>query len=393
MDKVRLGLVGLGNMGRAHRHNITTGKIPGLELTAVCDMAAALPEKRDGEAQFTDVGEMINSGEIDAIHICTPHFSHTTIGVQALEAGLHVMVEKPLSVHKADCQRLIDAYEKTGGTAGKQVFAAMFNQRTNPVFRKLKDLIDSGETGAVRRIAWQLTDWFRTEFYYASGGWRATWKGEGGGVLLNQCPHNLDLFWWLFGKPDQVTGFCNFGRYHQIEVEDDVTAYFRWNDGKNALFVTSTGESPGVNRLEVACENGLLTVEGNAKLTFRRNRTPVSEFSDKALEAFGAPEVWDVGVPVDSGAGGQHIEILQNFTDAILHDAELISPAPEGLHSIELANATLLSAWENQTVDLPMDAEKYEKELLHRGDTSTFEKRKLDPNLKTTAADFAKSYK
>ncbi len=389
MDKVRIGLVGLGNMGRAHRQNLIDGKVPGLELTAVCDMETMLPAPHEGETRFTDVSAMIQSGTIDALHICTPHFSHTTIGIEALTAGLHVMVEKPLSVHKADCQRLIDAHAANPGL----VFSAMFNQRTNPVFRKLKELIDGGETGEIRRIIWQVTDWFRTEFYYASGGWRATWKGEGGGVLLNQCPHNLDLFQWLFGMPDQITGYCNFGRYHQIEVEDDVTAYLRWKDGKSAVLITSTGESPGVNRLEVAAENGLLTIEAG-KLTFRRNRTPVSQFSDESDQAFAAPEVWDVTVPVEPGNGGQHVEILRNFTNAILHGEALISPAHEGIRSIELANAILLSEWEgNAPITLPMDAAKYEKELLHRGDTSTFQKRKLDPNKKTTAADFSKSFK
>ena len=388
MEKVRLGIVGLGNMGRAHRQNILDGKIPGLELTAVCEMAKMLPEKRDGEAQFTDVNEMIASGEIDAIHICTPHFSHTTIGIAALEAGLHVMVEKPLSVHKADCERLVAAH-----TDKSKVFAAMFNQRTNPLYKKVKDMIDSGEIGEIRRITWQVTDWFRTEFYYASGGWRATWKGEGGGVLLNQCPHNLDLFQWFFGMPDQITGHCNFGRYHQIEVEDDVTAYMRWKDGKTALFVTSTGESPGVNRLEIAAEQGLLIVENN-KITFRRNRTPMSEFSDQSDLAFGTPEVWDIEIPVEASDVSQHVEILRNFTNAILHGEELISPAHEGTRSIELANSILLSEWEgNARIDLPMDAEKYEKELLHRGETSTFKKREIDPNKKTSTADFSKSFK
>jgi predicted dehydrogenase len=388
MEKVRLGIVGLGNMGRAHRQNILDGKIPGLELTAVCEMSAMLPEPREGETQFTDVNEMIASGEIDAIHICTPHFSHTTIGIAALQAGLHVMVEKPLSVHKADCERLIAAH-----TDKSKVFAAMFNQRTSPLYKKVKDMIDSGEIGEIRRIIWQVTDWFRTEYYYASGGWRATWKGEGGGVLLNQCPHNLDLFQWFFGMPDSITGYCSFGRYHQIEVEDDVTAYLKWNDGKTAVFVTSTGESPGINRLEITAEQGLLTVEGG-KITFRRNRTPMSEFSDQTDLAFGTTEVWNIDIPVETSDVSQHVEILRNFTNAILHGEELISPAHEGTRSIELANSILLSEWQgNARIDLPMDAAKYEKELLHRGDTSTFKKREIDPNKKTTTADFSKSFK
>ncbi|MEM0896965.1 MAG: Gfo/Idh/MocA family oxidoreductase [Verrucomicrobiota bacterium] len=390
MDKVRLGIVGLGNMGLAHRQNILNGRVSGLEVTAVCEMSGRFPDPADGEKRFTDTAEMIGSGLIDAIHICTPHFSHTTIGQQALEAGLHVMVEKPLGVHKADCEKLIAAWEATGR---KPVFAAMFNQRTNPLFCKLKDLIDGDELGEIRRIIWQVTDWFRTEFYYASGGWRATWKGEGGGVLLNQCPHNLDLFQWLFGMPDKVTGYCNFGRYHQIEVEDDVTAHLQWKNGTHATFITSTGESPGVNRLEVTAENGLVILE-NETLSFKRNRTPVSEFSDKSEMAFATPEVWNVEVPVESGSGGQHVEILQNFTNAILHGETLISPAEQGIHSVELANSVLFSAWQNSaTLDLPIDSAAYEKELLHRGETSTFKKREIDPNKKTSAADFSKSFK
>ncbi len=386
-ENIRLGIVGLGNMGKAHRQYLLDGKINGLELTAVCSNATSLPEAREGEAQFTDVGEMIDSGKIDAIHICTPHPSHREIGIRALEADLHVLMEKPLAVHKSDCQALIDAHEKTGR---KRVFSAMFNMRTDPHYKTLKRLIDDGETGAVRRIHWSVTDWFRTEYYYAMGGWRATWKGEGGGVLLNQCPHNLDLFQWLFGMPDQVTGFCNFGRYHQVEVEDDATLYFRYADGKNATFITSTGEAPGVNRLEVVTERGLLTVN-DGFIRWTRNEVAMSEFSDSATAGFSKPPTWSVKIPV-AGHGGNHIEILQNFTDAIRDGAELISPAEEGIHSIELANAALLSAWEGKTIDLPMDAEKYAAILAEKANSSTFQKKQIEAST-ASADDFANSFK
>ena len=386
MEKIRLGIVGLGNMGRAHRQNILDGSVSGIELTAVCEMVGAMPEARDGEAQFTDVNEMIGSGLIDAIHICTPHFSHTPIGIAALEAGSARLVEKPLSVHKADCQRLIDAYTDTS-----KVFAAMFNQRTDPHYRKLKQLVDSGEIGEVRRVNWTVTDWFRTEYYYALGGWRATWKGEGGGVLLNQCPHNLDLFQWIFGMPQRVHGFCNFSRYHQIEVEDDVTAYFGYDSGMNATFITSTGEAPGQNRLEVIAEKGLVTVEEGV-IKWTRNEVGMTEFSNNATAGFAKPDTWEVTIPID-GRGGQHIEIVQNFADAILHGAELISPAIEGINSVELANATLLSAWEDKTIHLPMDAAKYEAILLEKGESSTFEKKKIEVAKHATSDDFSKSFK
>ncbi len=385
MDHVRIGLVGLGNMGKSHRVNLRAGKVQGLVLTAICDRAEALPEKVEGEAQFTEVEDMIKSRLVDAVLIATPHFLHTTMGIAALEAGLHVMVEKPLSVHKADCERLIAAHRKPG-----QIFAAMFQLRTDPIYKQLKDLISGGELGEIRRILWDCTDWFRTETYYASGGWRATWKGEGGGVLLNQCPHNLDLFQWLFGMPNEVTGFCQFGRYHDIEVEDDVTAYFRYANGTHATFITSTGEAPGRNLLQITGEQGILTLEGR-KLSFQRNRTPMSQFSAESGAGFAKPECWSVTLPQPEGAAS-HNEVLQNFADAILKGAHLVAPAADGMNSIELANSVLLSSWENRTIPLPMDSSVYEHQLMEKIRTSTHVKKPADPK-KISQDDFAKSFK
>ena len=385
MDNVRLGIVGLGNMGKAHLHNIRSGKVPGLRVTALCESFGTLPQLLEGESAFTDVKQMIRSGRIDAILICTPHFSHTTIGIEALSAGLHVLVEKPISVHKADCERLIAAH-----TDKSKTFAAMFNMRTNATFKKVKDLIESGEIGDVRRVHWEVTDWFRTNYYYATGGWRGTWKGEGGGVLMNQCPHNLDLFQWLFGMPQRVRGFCQFGRFHQIEVEDDVTAIMQYDNGTTATFVTSTGEAPGVNRLEISAENGRLTVTNGKHIHFQRNRVPMSKFCMETEAAFAMPESWSIDIPEDE-TGGQHIEILQNFTAAILKGEKLLSPAEEGIRSVELANSILLSAWNDCTIDLPMDASEYEKLLTEKGEKSTFKKPEVKP--KATSDDFAKSFR
>ena len=388
MENIRYGIVGLGNMGRAHRQSILDEKIKGLSLTAICDIPKSLPEKRDGEAQFTDGDEMIQSGEIDAIHMCTPHPSHRKIGIKALEADLHVLMEKPLAVDKADCLALIQSYKDTGM---KRVFAAMFNQRTDPHYTTLKDLIDTNQLGEIRRVHWSVTDWFRTEYYYAMGGWRATWKGEGGGVLLNQCPHNLDLFQWLFGMPQRVTGFLGFGRYHQIEVEDDATLFFQYDNGKNATFITSTGEAPGVNRLEVIADQGVVTVEEN-NILWNKNEVASSEFSANSMSGFSKPEMSTVNIPIE-GRGGQHIEIIQNFINSIREGEELISPAMEGINSVELANASLLSAWEGKTIELPIDASKYASILKEKGDNSTFQKKKIDAQSIASADDFAKSNK
>jgi predicted dehydrogenase len=383
-DIVRIGLVGLGNMGKAHRANLRAGKVKGLKLTAICDRKEAMPTHEEDEAQIENFADMVNSGLIDAVLIATPHYFHTSMGIEALKAGLHVMVEKPLSVHKADCERLIAAHQ-----GGKQIFGAMFQLRTDPVYKQIKSLIEGGELGEIRRVLWDCTDWFRTETYYASGGWRATWKGEGGGVLLNQCPHNLDLFQWLFGMPQEVTGFCQFGRYHDIEVEDDVTAYFRYANGMHATFITSTGEAPGRNLLQISGERGILTLEGRT-LRFQRNRTPMSQFSQETGAGFAKPECWGVEVPIEAGTSS-HNEVLQNFTDAILKGSPLIAPAAEGIRSIELANAVLLSSWHGRTISLPMDSAEYERQLQHRIDTSTHVKKPRE--VKISGDDFSKSFK
>jgi predicted dehydrogenase len=382
MDKVRIGIVGLGNMGATHAACILAGKINRLELAAVCDSDPAKVARYPQSRGFPSAEAMIASGTIDAVLIATPHYFHTTIGLAALQAGLHVLVEKPISVHKADCERLLAAHRDP-----RQIFAAMFNQRTDPYYLQLRHLVQSGEFGEVRRFNWIITDWFRTAAYYSSSRWRATWAGEGGGVLLNQCPHNLDLIQWIFGQPVRVRAFCRFGRYHDIEVEDDVTACLEFANGATGVFITSTGESPGTNRLEITAESGRLVYEDD-QIRCLRNRVPMSEFSRTSPEAFARPETVP-GLLTAPGHGGQHQEILQNFTEAILDGIPLIAPAAEGIHSVELANAMLLSAWLDQTVELPIDPAHYERLLQQRIRESRFQKKAGGP---VAATDFAKSF-
>jgi len=236
---IRLGIIGLGNMGLPHAKSILAGQVPRMRLAAVCDEDPGRFAVDGGVKTFTDSRALIRSGEVDAVLIATPHFSHTIIGIDALQQGLHVLVEKPISVHKSDCERLIAAHRPG------QVFAAMFNQRTDPFYHKIRSLIHGGELGEIRRINWIITNWFRTCAYYGSGGWRATWAGEGGGVLLNQCPHNLDLLQWLFGMPARVRAFCRFGQYHDIEVEDDVTLTSNSKTGPPASSSPPPARRPG----------------------------------------------------------------------------------------------------------------------------------------------------
>ena len=354
---VRLGVIGVGSMAKGHLKN--ADQLDGVSVTALCDSSeAALKavEGRDDCPRFTDHKQMLGEDVCDAVLIVTPHYSHTTIGADALKAGKHVLVEKPISVHKADCEKLIAAH-----TDKRLVFAAMFNQRTDPKYRELKRMIDQGDIGALIRVSWIITDWFRPEAYYRSGGWRATWAGEGGGVLLNQCPHQLDLMQWLFGMPTRVSGFCGFGARHDIEVEDQVTAYLEYENGATGTFITSTGEAPGTNRLEVAGENGRVVIEGD-RFEFIKNTQPVNEFLLSSDKPFSKPETETIDVPV-SGSGGQHKAILENFVAAIQGSAPLIAPAEEGIHSVELGNAMLYSSLTGKPVDMPLDGAAYELKL------------------------------
>jgi predicted dehydrogenase len=361
--KTRLGIIGMGLMGAGHAQCLRDGLVPGAVLAAACDPDRRQAADFPGLPWFDDVPALLSSGTVDAVVIATPHYAHTTAGVAALKAGLHVLVEKPVSVHKADVLKLLAAHR-----GRRQIFAAMFNQRTDPRYLKLRAMVQGGKLGKIRRINWIITDWFRPEAYYRHAGWRATWAGEGGGVLLNQCPHNLDLFQWIFGMPAKVRGFCQFGRYHDIEVEDDVTAYFEYADGTTAVFIASTGEAPGTNRLEVMGDRGRLVLEGG-RLEFLRNKVSAAVFSRQSKEKFKAPPVQRIEVPLPPGTGGQHLGILKNFLRAIRRGEKLIAPAGEGLHSVELANAIILSALENRTVDMPLSAPRYARllaSLAHR---------------------------
>ncbi len=385
MKTLRLAIIGLGNMGRAHCKTILDGKVPGCELAAVCDLDPDAFADYPDIPHFTSTDELIASGTVDAVLVATPHYDHTSIGIAALEAGLHVLVEKPISVHKADCERLVAAHR--GGK--KQIFAAMFNQRTDPAYQKVRELVRNGELGKIQRVNWIITDWSRSESYYASGGWRATWAGEGGGVLLNQCPHNLDLYQWIFGMPSKVRGFCQFGRYHQIEVEDDVTAYFEYPDGHTGVFITSTGEAPGTNRLEITGDQGRLVLE-DGKLAYRRNETATSKFTRTSKSGFAQPPLWNVDIPLPDHRGAQHLGILKNFTNSILSGEKLIAPAAEGIHSVELANSILLSSLTGETIDVPLDGARFAQALEKLIATSK-PKKKISKGRKA-ATDFSKSF-
>src|SRR5436853_1953011 len=293
MNKVRIGIIGMGNIGQYHHIYLSAGKVGRAELVAVSDAIPGKLDKYKPLKTFVDGEELIRSGLVDAVIISTPHYQHTTLGIAALEQGVHAMVEKPISAHKADAERLIAAHKKNP----KVIFAGMFQLRAEPRYLKIQKLIQSGELGEVVRMSWIMTDWFRTEAYYASGGWRATWKGEGGGVLLNQCLHNLDVMQWLLGMPARVRGFCQLGRFHDIEVEDNVSAYLEYKNGGTGTFVSSTGEAPGSNRFEIVGTRGQVVLEHN-KLTLTRNDADMILFSRAATTGFDHPGLEHVDISI-----------------------------------------------------------------------------------------------
>jgi len=365
---VRVGVIGVGGMGGVHARGLAAGEYEGATLAAIADVSEKALATFDASVSKHANGlALIGSGAVDAVLIATPHFSHTTLGIAALEAGLHVLVEKPISVHKADCERLLAAHRDPS-----RVFAAMFNQRTDPHYRKVKELIDSGGLGGLLRVNWIVTNWFRTQRYYAAGGWKATWMGEGGGVLLNQSPHQLDLLQWLCGMPTRVRAFAGLGKHHAIEVADEVTAYLRYASGATGVFITSTGEAPGTNRLELTGELGRIVVE-DGRVRFKRNAVSCRELSRTSEESFAEPEVTELEIEA-KGTGGQHAEVLQNFVDAITMGATLIAPAEEGIRSVELANSMLYSALIDAPVTLPLDGAAYEAKLSELIASSTFVK-------------------
>jgi predicted dehydrogenase len=385
MDEVRIGIIGLGNIGQVHVGNLMDGKVPRGKLTAVGDaIADKLPDYEAKGLKTFDSGEaLIGSGEIDALIIATPHFQHTTLGIAALEAGLHVMVEKPISAHKADAERLIAA----AAARPEQKFGGMFQLRVEPRYQKIRELVQGGELGDLIRVIWIMTDWFRAEAYYQSGGWRATWKGEGGGVLLNQCLHQLDALQWITGMPSKVRSHVGIGKYHDIEVEDDVTCYMEYANGASGAFITSTGETPGSNRFEIAGTKGRVLLE-NDKLVLTRNEVASDEWSKTSKIGFQQPETTVEEIPIP-GVDNAHAMLMTNFVNAILDGEDLIAPGESGVGSVELANVMVYSGLINETIDLPMDSAAWEAKLNDLIANSTHEKKVVE----VSNEDFTASYR
>ena len=368
MNQVKLGIIGLGNMGSGHCNNILAGLTPEIKLTAAADLRQsrrdwAKETLPDDVVLFENGEQLIESGLCDAVIIATPHYEHPRLAILAFEHGLHVMSEKPAGVYTKQVREMNEAAIRSD-----KVFGMMFNQRTNCVYRRLKALLDSGELGALKRVTWVVTDWYRSQAYYDSGAWRATWTGEGGGVLLNQCPHQLDLLQWLCGLPVRVRAACHEGKWHDIEVEDDVTAYLEFANGATGTFIASTGDALGENRLEIIGTRARIRIE-NDQLTLDTLSVDERDWCPVCKEPFGVPEIQHEIVQTD-GENPQHAGVLNAFAAHILHGTPLVADGREGIRGLMLSNAMHLSSWTNQTVSLPIDEELFLKLLNEKRRTS-----------------------
>lgn len=374
---VRFGVVGVGTMGYAHADYLRNGKVDGAVLNALCDNNSGrledLKKMFPNVACFLDSEDLLKSGLCDAVIIATPHYDHSKIGIRAFECGLHVLSEKPVAVQLSEAQAFGEAADKSG-----KAFCVMFNQRTNPVFAKARKLVQGGALGELKRINWIITNWYRTQHYYDSGDWRASWSGEGGGVLMNQAPHNLDLLQWICGLPKRLMAKCDIGKYHQIEVEDEALLIGEYENGATAMFHTSTGEFPGTNRLEIAGDRGKIVME-NGILKYWHLHESEREccFSSKKSFAEIPMEYEEMRFKVK---GSAHGKILQNFTDHILYGISLISDGRDAINEVILSNAAYLSAWEGKWIDLP-------------GDSALFDSYLHQLKLNSTKKNFAKEFK
>lgn len=354
---IRFGIIGMGNMGTSHAKSFLEGKVRGMRLTAVADTDGEKllqsKERLPWVSTFSSAEELIESGETDAVIICTPHYSHPELVIRALSGGLHVVSEKPAGVYTKQVRQMNEFAAKQD-----KIFAMMFNQRTNCVYRKIKEIVDSKKYGEIRRVSWIITDWYRTQAYYNSGTWRATWVGEGGGVLLNQSPHQLDLWQWICGMPERVRAFCHEGKWHDVEIEDDVTIYAEYPNGATGVFITSTGDFPGSNRLEITMDRAKLVCEKGEKITLCELEEALTDNIAGSENGFARIPYKEIVVETD-GRNEQHPGVLNAFSDCILYGSALVAQGEEGINGLMISNAAHLSSWTNETVTLPVDEDKF----------------------------------
>ena len=356
MTNVRFAVVGTGNIGQQHINLLRSGNIEGATLAATVSRSGQSADI--SVPHFTSLESLLDAQCCDAVLIATPTMDHVNAARLAAQRGLHVLLEKPIAMSVGQSQALIDEIPE-----GIQ-FAVMLNQRFHPAYAAIKQLLDEERIGTIQRYTWTMTAWYRPDVYYKVSRWRGTWPGEGGGLLINQCIHNLDIIAWLFGLPEKISANVAFGRYHDIDVEDEVTAMMGYESGSVGLLQASSGEAPGINRLEIIGDTGVISWN-DTELTLQKADQSVSEHCATTREMFGMPSFTSQTLNLADGVN-QHAQVIQNFVDALTKGSSLLTPAKEGLGSLQLANGILLSQWDDHAVDLPIDSQRYEQLLSKR---------------------------
>lgn len=370
---VRLGVVGHGTQGGTYARMIAAGDIEGMVLGAIADTHESKREHAEtyGVPFFIDHRALIASGAVDAVVATVPHYQHPEVVIDALEGGLHALAEKPAAVYASEVRRMTEA----AAAHPDLTYAIMFNQRTNPLYRRIKEIVDGGEIGSIRRSSWIITTWYRPQAYYDQSAWRATWGGEGGGVLVNQSPHQLDLWQWICGMPKAVTAKMGFGFRRDIAVEDEATILADYGDGVTGTFITATHDIVGTDRFEILGDRGKIVVDSSARATVTRLDKDEVEISvavppeDIFNVVSGGSQLFEsTSETIEFGSqwGGQHREVLRNFAANIRTGEPLIAPGADGINGVKLANAAHLSAWLGREVAVEGEDETYLRELNDR---------------------------
>lgn len=357
MDKVRIALIGFGGMGRIYAQMIHYGMVPNMVLAGVCcrnaEGQALLREKFSGVACYADTENMANHAqEYDAVMIVTPHTTHISIGWQFARLGKHILMDKPAGIDAGEVEALVRYCEEQG-----LAFSMIFNNRQLPVFRAVKEKLDSGILGKLHRAVWVCNDWYRSPAYHVSAGWRSSWNGECGGMMVNQNPHFLDMWNWFFGLPDRVYASMEFGRYNDFAVDDAIDLQLFYGSGFHGTFISATGEAPGINRLEIWGSKGRLTMDGN-RILFAENEVSTEEFGRVNTEKFAKIPYAVCEEEFDQQVNPYGI-IMQNFAEHLLHGEKLLTTARDGLRQVQLANAIYVSGWEEKKVTVPVAQEQY----------------------------------
>jgi UDP-N-acetyl-2-amino-2-deoxyglucuronate dehydrogenase len=375
MEVVRLGVVGLGQQGGYYAELLAQGKVKNMILGAIC--VSNLVKNQSAIEKFPEVPifdnyiEMLESNVVDAVVICVPHYLHPEMGMEALKRNIHVLIEKPAGVYSKQVREL----NELAATKPELTFGIMFNQRTNPLYQKVKEVIDNGEIGGIRRTNWIITTWWRPQVYYDLSPWRGTWAGEGGGVLVNQAPHQLDLLLWICGMPKKVFSNVKYGYQRNIVVEDEVTTVLDYGNGATGVFITCTHDVIGTDRFEILGDKGKIVIDDSKKVTIKRLKTPEPEMSSN-MNIHDAMAIVKGGSQTDiyteeviefgSSWGTQHIAVMENFAAAIVEGVPLLAPGSDGINGVALANAIHLSSWLGKEVELPIDEDLFLAELNKR---------------------------